>query len=181
MVEFRKPRITLFLLFWYFAEIGVSVLCWWFFYSREQQLLGTIIPNTHIAFNACGGAAYLLISAVFMFWPYRYGHCMLVSKRRDRFTTGIFIVYFLRDLPCWIIEFQVIWKHGFMSEIQGISFIVATITFAFATFVVWFKYTWRMAKYFQEMYGHMEGAEARYAAQSSMMQYNQQSMMNSTR
>eukprot|EP00760_Papus_ankaliazontas_P028824 PhM_4_TR4004/c0_g3_i1/m.102906 len=163
VVEFRKPRFTLFLLFWWFAEIWISALCWWFFLSEEEPLLGRSLPRVHIAFNIIGGIVYIFISSVFMFWPYRYGHCMLAKRRRQRISIGVLFVYFFRDSPCWFIELYVLWTHGFVSEIQGISFMLTAITWSIGTLIVWYRYMWTMAKYFQSIYGDEDAGIERYA------------------
>jgi len=180
-IEFRQPSMPLFFLFWYLAEISLSILNWWFFLDVEKQLLGTTVARTHLAFNLVGGFSFLLIAAPLMFWTYRYGHRMLTKRRRNRFSLGVLIVYLLRDLPIWIIEFRIVWIHGFMVEIQGVSFIATTMTFLVATVVCWFKYAWRMAKYFQIMYGYMDDPQQRDLQPFSTSYMQSSSMVTNAR
>lgn len=150
----RFPRLSLLVLFWHPIVNGLSAFNWLFFVSDETNLLGSQLPRAHIAFNAIGAVVYMMISSVLIFWPYRYGAFMLGKTRRNRLSLGSILVYFAHIMPCWIIEFSIVWNHGWFSVLQGSSFILLTMSFIVETLVVWFAYMWFMAGFMQSSYGN---------------------------
>lgn len=149
----RLPRLSLLVLFWHPIVNALSAFNWLFFTSNEINLLGSQLPRAHIAFNVIGAMVYLVLSSVLVYWPYRYGAFMLGKSRRNRLSLGSILVYFAHILPCWMIEFAVIWNHGWFSILQGASFILLSMSFIVETFVVWFAYMWFMAGFMQVSYG----------------------------
>lgn len=150
----RVPRLSLLILFWHPVVNAISAFNWLFFTSDETNLLGSQLTRAHIAFNVIGALVYLILSAVFIFWPYRFGAFMLGKTRRNRLALGSILVYFSHILPCWMIEFAVVWNHGWFSVLQGTSFVLLTMSFIVETVVVWVSYIWHMAGFMQANYGN---------------------------
>jgi hypothetical protein len=151
---FRAPRLSLLVLFWHPVVNALSAFNWLFFVSDETNLLGSQLSRAHIAFNVIGALTYLLISAVLIFWPYRFGAFMLGKTRRNRLVLGAILVYFTHILPCWMIEFSIVWNYGWFTVVQGTSFILLTMSFIVETLVVWLGYVWQMAGFMQQNYGN---------------------------
>eukprot|EP01063_Lacrimia_lanifica_P025324 TRINITY_DN3310_c0_g1_i1.p3 TRINITY_DN3310_c0_g1~~TRINITY_DN3310_c0_g1_i1.p3 ORF type:complete len:186 (+),score=60.85 TRINITY_DN3310_c0_g1_i1:75-632(+) len=149
----RAPRASLFLLYWYFVSCFMSFMAWWWFMSNERALLGDTLVDWHVALNTLGAVLYLLFGSVLMFWPYRYYHQMIASSRRNRIMAGVYTIFLARDFPCWLIEFWVLWKYGWMHVIQGISVMLATISFSFGLIMCWLLYAWKLAKYLEHQFG----------------------------
>eukprot|EP01059_Diplonema_ambulator_P035212 TRINITY_DN8206_c0_g1_i1.p1 TRINITY_DN8206_c0_g1~~TRINITY_DN8206_c0_g1_i1.p1 ORF type:complete len:187 (+),score=15.08 TRINITY_DN8206_c0_g1_i1:39-599(+) len=149
----RAPRASLFLLYWYFMECFMSFMAWWWFYNKERSLLGDTLVVWHLVCNIIGATLYVFIGSVLMFWPYRYYHQMLASSRRNRIMAGVYTIFFSRDLPCWFMEFWVLWKYGWIHILQGISVLLTTCSFGFGLIMCWLIYTWKLAKYLEQHFG----------------------------
>eukprot|EP01061_Rhynchopus_euleeides_P032806 TRINITY_DN54608_c0_g1_i1.p1 TRINITY_DN54608_c0_g1~~TRINITY_DN54608_c0_g1_i1.p1 ORF type:complete len:186 (+),score=55.21 TRINITY_DN54608_c0_g1_i1:193-750(+) len=152
----RAPRASLFLLYWYFMEVFMSFMAWWWFYSREKALLGDSLVVGHFVCNVIGSVLYVGIGSVLMFWPYRYYHQMLASSRRNRIMAGVYTIFLSRDLPCWLMEFWVVWKHGWIHVLQGVSVLLTTVSFGLGLVMCWLIYTWKLAKYLEHQFGSSE-------------------------
>ena len=96
----------------------------------------------------------MLIASLLMFWPYRYGQFMLPKTRRNRLSGGIGIAYFTHVVPCWMMEFSVVWTYGWFTTLQGVSFICLTLTWALETVYIWAAYMWFMAGFMNNRYGN---------------------------
>lgn len=149
----RGPRLSLFLLHWHFVQIFICGFNWRFFVSKEESMLGTNLPRAHVAFNVMGLLAYLFVASVFIYWPYRYGSYMLRKRRRNLLMLGSIIVYFIHVLPCWMIEFSIVWSYGWFTLIQSVSFLFLTISWILETVGVWIAYMWHMAGFMNNNYG----------------------------
>ena len=115
-------------------------------------MLGDNIPRAHAAFNIIGLLAFSFVGSVLMFWPYRYGCYMLPKRRRNKIFAGVAVTYFTHVLPCWMIEFSIVWSYGWFELLQGVSFILLTVTWILETVAVWHAYTWHMAGFMQIHY-----------------------------
>eukprot|EP00754_Rhynchopus_humris_P044059 Rhum_TRINITY_DN3758_c0_g1::Rhum_TRINITY_DN3758_c0_g1_i1::g.11955::m.11955 len=149
----RVPRASLFLLYWYFMEVFLSFMAWWWFFGRERSLLGESIVVAHLACNVIGAVLFVFVGGVLMFWPYRYYHQMLPSSRRNRIMAGVYTIFLVRDFPCWLIEFWVLWKFGWLHVLQGISVLLTTVSFALGLLICWLIYTWKVAKILEHQFG----------------------------
>ena len=150
----RAPRLTLFLLHWHFFQVAICGFNWRFFISQEVSMLGENLTRFHIAFDIIGLLAFLMVSSVFIYWPYRFGAYMLPKTRRNKLMTGLFIIYFLHVLPLWIVEFGIIWNYGWHTLLQSVCFVFLTISWVLETLGVWYGYAWHMAGFFQKNYGN---------------------------
>lgn len=79
---------------------------------------------------------------------------MLGKTRRNRLAAGMVIIYFLHVMPCWMIEFSVVWNFGWFSILQGTSFIMLTMSFIVESLLVWISYVWQMAGFMQVNYSN---------------------------
>lgn len=150
----RPPRLSLVLLFWHLIQIFISGFNWLYFLSNETSMIGTNLPRAHIAFNVMGMISYVLLASVFMFWPYRFGSFMLNKTRRNRLVAGCIIVYFIHVMPCWMMEFSVVWTYGWFSVLQGTSFLFLTLTWSLETLFVWLAYAWNMSGFMHNQYAN---------------------------
>lgn len=152
-VQFRVPRVSLFLMHWHFFLLMVTGFNWRFFVSKEESMLGSNLPRIHLAFVIMGTLIYAFLASVFMFWPYRFGNYMLPKSRRNKLFLGAFLVYFVHVLPCWIVEFSIVWNYGWHTVIQAVSFVYLTVSWIIETLSVWYGYTWHMAGFMNANYG----------------------------
>jgi len=164
----RSPQSALFLLYWYFIEIFISFMAWWWFMDRERALIGDTLVDWLVAFNAIGAVVYILIGSVLMFWSYHRMHCLKRSCRRNRLFGGVALVFLFRDLPCFLIEFWIVWKYGWMHILQGISVMLTTFSFSISLLMVWFIWAWKAAKCLELNYGEEQRLIAKPAGQSTM-------------
>lgn len=67
---------------------------------------------------------------------------------------GSVLVYFVHVLPCWIIEFGIVWDSGWHTTLQSLSFMFLTISWIFETLAVWYGYMWHMAGFMQRYYSN---------------------------
>ena len=149
----RAPHFTLTLLFFYFAEGTICLWNWWWFIKAESNLFGSNLVNAHIGFNVMGALLFVFFSSPFLFWPYRYTNQMPPHSRRNSIAICMYTVYFLHDLPLWMMEFWVCWKYGWIHVLQGLSLVLLTFSAGYGTFAVWFTYTWKLSKFLQRYYG----------------------------
>ena len=133
----------------------------------ERALLEDTLVDWHLACNIIGAVLYVFVGSVLMFWPYRYYHQMLDSSRRNRIMAGVYTIFLVRDFPCWLMEFWVLWKYGWISVIQGISVMLATFSFAFGLIMCWLIYTWKIAKILEKQFGSSETHAAVATAQGA--------------
>eukprot|EP00662_Eupelagonemidae_sp_cell21_P016350 gene16350-57019_t len=89
----RSPQSSLFLLYWYFMEIFLSFMAWWWFYDH---------------------------------------------------------------LPCFLMEFWVVWKYGWIHILQGISVLLTSFSFSMSLLMVWFIWAWKLAKVLEMNFGSGE-------------------------
>lgn len=150
----RLPRLSLFALLWHFILIIICSFNSRYFMLDEESMLGQAVPRIHMAFNIIGFLAYVFVASVLIFWPYRYGAYLLPHSRRNRMLAGIAVVYFLHVLPCWMMEFAVVWVYGWFTLLQGTSFILLIITWIIETVIVWLGYIWHMSGFINRNYGH---------------------------
>ena len=150
----RPPRLSLAILLAHPIAMAVSSFNWLLFTSNETSLLGATLPQAQIAFNAIGSFSFLIIASVLMFWPYRFGSFMLPKSRRNRLLLGTAIVYTFHVLPCWVIEFSIVWNYGWFAIIQAVSFIYLTSLFILESITVWIAYIWHLSGFTQNNYGN---------------------------
>jgi hypothetical protein len=156
-ISLRGPNVSLLLLHWHFFQMLVAGFNWRFFVSKEESLLGAATPSLHLAFCVFGLLVFALFASVLIYWPYRYGSFMLDKNKRNRLMIGSALVYFFHVLPLWVIEFDILWSYGWMSEVQGVSFCFLSVSWIIETLGVWYAYIWHMSGYMNKNHGAVIG------------------------
>eukprot|EP01059_Diplonema_ambulator_P000316 TRINITY_DN10260_c0_g1_i1.p1 TRINITY_DN10260_c0_g1~~TRINITY_DN10260_c0_g1_i1.p1 ORF type:complete len:278 (+),score=35.44 TRINITY_DN10260_c0_g1_i1:71-904(+) len=102
---------------------------------HQEAVIGLRIVRLYLALTIIAIISYLLISSVFYMWAWRYASSEDAAKRRRIW--GIAINLLFSDFPLFCTEVDIVWKVGFVTGLQALSFIFTCISFIYSAFRVW--------------------------------------------
>lgn len=122
------------------------------YYRKQEDRYGEKLIRAHLAFTIVGTVTFALFSAVMWLWAAKYSET--TSDRSRRLTLGLVVIFLLRDLPLFCIEYHAILTEGWPDPYQGFAFIVTLLLFLFSGIFSWANYAWIMARYMNSVFGH---------------------------
>jgi hypothetical protein len=102
---------------------------------HQNETLGTRIVTVYLAMSIIAALVYLFVSSVFYMWAWRYPEPEEIAKRRRIY--GVIINLIFSDFPIFLIEVQIVWDVGFVTGLQGTSFIFTCMSMLYSALRVW--------------------------------------------
>jgi hypothetical protein len=104
-----------------------------------------------------------VIVSVGLFWTFIGPALVYVAKyagtQKDRnkwLTIALLVAFAFTDLPMFMCDITIVYYYGWVSAVQGISFVIRLISGFLGAVVTWFIYMWRLSKLLHEQIGGME-------------------------
>lgn len=129
----RVVTLLTFLIHFINPLFAISNYCAWVMY--ERLLLGETIVTAYITLSIIAAFFYLFLASVFYMWAWRFPDPEEMSKRRRIY--GILVNLIFSDIPLFVIGVKILWDVQLVTAIQGISFVISCISFAYSAVRVW--------------------------------------------
>ena len=147
----ERQAIPMSCMAWWGTAILVTLLNYliWQKTDTASTAYGEDLPRAYLAFLIVGMLVYFAIAATLWYWASRYS--TTPGDRKNKTLWGIIAMWFLRDIPFWIMDYVAVEKNN-DEAIQQISFVISTLSFLVGGVVVWVTYTYRMTTFFNKFY-----------------------------
>ena len=146
----------IFLMYWYGACSIFSIINYVSWVRFEEDLVGGDVTRAYLAFVLITVMVYLCASGFCFFWAARYCDQETkegIKQRNKRVHQGMLFIYFLSDVPFFILDLYIVYWYGWVDVIQGISFVLKLMSWMVGTFFVWFVYMWKVSKFLHRKTG----------------------------
>lgn len=131
--EGRMITLCVMILHFLTALMSVIAYCAWVHY--QTSVLGNALVYAYRATTVVSCLSYLLFASVFYMWALRYPAPEVLAKKRRVYGTCINLLF--SDIPVFVVETTIVWRIGMVNVLQGISFCVTCVSFAYSVVRVW--------------------------------------------
>jgi len=139
--SFNVPIIYL---YWFLVLTGVTTanyVAWVRFYTA----LDTRLVRAYLAFTIISQLMYWFIAGPYFFYANKYPRG--TKDRNNKVCIGLVTIFLFADVPMWILDVRIVFFYGWFHVLQGICFVLRTVSFVINANIVWFIYMWKLTKY----------------------------------
>eukprot|EP00759_Apiculatamorpha_spiralis_P050460 PhF_6_TR4770/c0_g1_i1/m.6581 len=115
------------------------------YWVRFQSNLESRIQQGYLAFVIISQITYWVLAGPFFFYANKYPYG--TKDRNNKICVGLISYFVLADAPLWLLDVRIVYSYGWINVIQGICFVLRTVSFMIHSHVVWFIYLWKATKY----------------------------------
>ncbi|ORC85555.1 uncharacterized protein TM35_000341670 [Trypanosoma theileri] len=150
------PFVPIFL---YFAAIVFSWVNYGVFFRNRVSVYGLSLVGAHLAFCIVGTVFYVIVSSVLWVRAARYTN---KSSQRIRFILlGISGMFFMKDIPLFVVECVATVQSGWLSGYQGFCFVVQFCFFLLSLIITWLSFIWLITTFIECHWGRTDMQERR--------------------
>ena len=139
----------------YFFGCGVNIANYVGYFRYHTDVYGGDLPRAYLAFVILGTGTYILFSGMMWMWAAKYSSTR--EERAQKLSNGVWAIFFLKDLPLFIIEYNAILCCGWLNGYQGFAFIFELLFALFSFVFTWLSITWRGSEWLQNNFGGVQG------------------------